>query len=177
MTTKQINRLSPAAYVFWVIGAIAVSTTPVSATTFNGVVAVPDYGKNDCVSFKQSSDTNPLNFTYGYACVSKNTCEVFSHGCVDDYCNTPDYSKGTRTSLTTISLSTQVKNINMAPTGQKLQDNNQWCLVQDGAGNHWALDKWRGSGKEQFNLTNQHETVVPCLPTDTFTSSSGCKSR
>nr|CAA6819640.1 MAG: Unknown protein [uncultured Thiotrichaceae bacterium] len=153
----------------------AIATTSVSATTFNGVSAVPDYGKNDCVSFKQANDTNPLNFTFGYACVSDNTCEVFTHGCVDSYCNTPDYSKGTRTSLTSVPISTNINNIIMAATGRKLKDNSQWCLIQDGAGNHWALDKWRGTSQEQFNLKNQNETIVPCLKTDTFNSNSGCQ--
>ncbi len=149
------------------------AAAPVLAVEFNGVSAVPDYGRSDCISFKKGNSTNPLSFTFGYACASESTCEVFSHGCADDYCDTPDYSKGTRTSLTSISVATPVNQISMAASGQKLKESGQWCLIQDGAGNHWALDKWRGT-RELFSLDNQSETVVPCKLTDTFSSHLGC---
>ncbi len=174
MNTKQ-NVRHPHPVSYYVLCCIVFfAATPVSAVESNGVSAVPDYGRNDCISFKQDKNTNPLSFAFGYACVSEATCEVFSHGCVDDYCNIPDYSKGTRTSLTSIPVTTPINQINMAASGQKLKDDSQWCLVQDGAGNHWALDKWRGT-QELFNLTNQHETVVPCRSTDYFSSHIGCK--
>lgn len=166
----QIDKL-----IFCYILLMAASTTPAFAVEFNGVSAVPDYGKNDCISFKQNNNTNPLNFTYGYACVSEMTCEVFSHGCVDESCDTPDYSRGTRTSLTTVPFTTPVRQVNMAAMGRKLKDDSQWCLVKDGAGNYWALDKWSGSSPEQFNLINQHKTIIPCRNTDSFSSNVGCQ--
>ncbi|MEZ5533998.1 MAG: hypothetical protein R3F02_00100 [Thiolinea sp.] len=138
------------------------------------LVAIPDYGKNDCVSFKRSSDTNPLEYTHGYACVSEHYCEVFDHGCVGEACDSVDYSKGTRTTTIAIPMLTKISQILMAPMGVSLRDEqNRWCLIQDGAGNFWSLDKLRGSG-ELFTLENLQRTVVRCKPTDLFSSQTGC---
>lgn len=159
-----------------VVSAIIVlmmSSGIASANELNRVQAIPDYGSNDCVSFKHSADTNPLNFTFGYACVSESYCEVSAHGCIDEYCHHTDYSRGARTTLTNIAMASRVDEISMGATGQDLASNAQWCLVQDGAGNFWALDKHRGHS-ESFNLHNLGETVVPCKTTDYFHTDSGC---
>lgn len=174
MNTKTSSRRPQSAHFYTLCCISFFMAGPAAAVSFNGVSAVPDYGKNDCISFKQGTSTNPLSFAFGYACVSATACEVFSHGCVDEYCHIPDYSKGTRASLTSVPVATPVNQINMAASGEKLKDNSQWCLVQDGAGNHWALDKWRGT-QEQFSLANQRETVVPCHVTDYFSSDLGCR--
>lgn len=152
---------------------LMLSSTTTSATGTDKVQAIPDYGSNDCVSFKQGEDTNPLNFTFGYACVSANHCEVSAHGCIDESCQYTDYSKGARTALTNISMASRIDTISMGAIGKDLNSTAQWCLVQDGAGNFWALDKQRGNS-ESFNLQNRHETVVPCKTSDYFRSDIGC---
>lgn len=117
---------------------------------------------------------NPLNFTFGYACVSKNNCEVFEHGCIDDMCHFPDYSKGTRTTLSPILVMTSVSAIDMAAMGVSLKGHNvRWCLIQDGSGKFWALDRLQGT-QEKFNLKNQNETIVSCNRSYLFSSSQGC---
>ncbi len=143
------------------------------ASEINTTRAVPDYGNNDCVSFKYSADTNPLNFTFGYACVSENFCEVSEHGCVDEDCQHSDYSRGVRTTLTHISMTARVDQISLGAMGEDLASHAQWCLVQDGVGNYWALDKQRGTS-ELFSLDNQKETVIACKDTDYFHSELGC---
>ncbi len=145
--------------------------SPVSGN--NQVEAVPDYGRDDCVSFKYGLDTNPLNFTFGYACVSENYCEVSAHGCIDETCHYMDYSRGARTALIDISIATQIDKVIMGPTGENLSSSAQWCLVRDGAGNFWALDKGN-TEPEPFSLQNQHETIIPCETTDYFRSDLGC---
>ncbi|MGB1255314.1 MAG: hypothetical protein ACPG51_05585 [Thiolinea sp.] len=146
-------------------------TTPANET--NRVNAVPDYGENDCVSFKYGTNTNPLNFTFGYACVSEYYCEVSAHGCIDDHCHYTDYSKGARTALTNVSIAARIDSISMGAAGKDLKSHARWCLVQDGAGNFWALDKNRGTN-EGFSLNNQHETIIPCQFSDNFSSDKGC---
>lgn len=142
------------------------------------VVASPDYGANDCVSFKTSKrDTNPLSYPYGYACVTATSCEVFDHACVGDYCDAVDYSKGTRTSMTAVALPTRVDQILMAATGVHLKDHkSRWCLVEDGLGNFWALDKLRGH-EAQFTRENVQQTVKRCRASDFFNSETGCVAR
>lgn len=149
------------------------SSNITSATEVRQMQAIPDYGSNDCVSFKHGSDSNPLNFTFGYACVSANACEVSVHGCVDESCHHTDYSRGARTTLTNITMTSRIDAISMGMSGRDLASNARWCLVQDGAGNYWALDKQRGIS-ESFNLRNRHETVVPCSTRDYFRSDLGC---
>lgn len=144
-----------------------------SALEERQVQAMPDYGSNDCVSFKHGADTNPLNFIFGYACVSENYCEVSAHGCLDESCQHTDYSRGVRTTLTNITMTSRVDAINMGMSGKDLASKARWCLVQDGAGNYWALDKQRGNS-ELFNLHNRHETLVPCNTSDYFRSDLGC---
>lgn len=152
---------------------LTLSILPVAKASM--IHAIPDYGSDDCVSFKSSKNISPLDFGFGYACVSKNYCEVSKHGCMDKHCHQPDFSKGARTSLTNINLPTQLSKIIMAPTGNDLLSNTKWCLVQDGAGNFWALDKERGS-TESFSLSNLQETVIPCNMTNYFDSATGCTS-
>jgi hypothetical protein len=160
---------------------VALSAACFSAAFAEGVaskvVAVPDDGKSDCISFKLSADTNPLLYSFGYACVSESYCEVFDHGCDGNTCESVDYSKGTRTTLTAVPMLTGLSDVLMAPAGVSLRDKRaNWCLVQDGAGNFWALDKWRGSS-EQFMAENLDQTVIRCKPTDLFSNETGCVSR
>lgn len=137
------------------------------------IVAMPDYGRDECISFKRGIDTNPLSYPFGYACVSRNYCEVFSHSCDERSCDT-DYSKGTRTTMTIVPMLTTISEILMAPAGVALEDKrSQWCLIRDGTGGFWALDKWRGIS-EKFSGANLIQTVVPCKSTDLFSSQSGC---
>lgn len=137
-------------------------------------LAMPDHGKSDCVSFKLHRDTNPLDYSFGYACVSEYYCEVFDHSCSGPSCTWLDPGKGARTTITSVPMLTKVDQVLMAPAGVSLKEQrSQWCLVQDGAGHFWALDKWRGSG-EQFTLENVKETIVRCNPTDYFSGKTGC---
>lgn len=159
--------LLPAAIVFITSLGFA------SVSEARSAQAIPDYGSDDCVSFKHGSDINPLNFSFGYACVSEHYCEVSVHGCIDSACQHTDYSRGARTTLTNISITSRISEISMGAAGKDLASNAQWCLVQDGAGNFWALDRQRGSS-ESFSLHNQHKTIVPCKITDYFRNDLGC---
>ena len=170
---KKLGLLRLHRFLLPVTIVISISSGIASANGVSRVQAVPDYGDNDCVSFKYGSDTSPLNFTFGYACASENFCEVSAHGCIDESCHNMDYSRGVRAALTTISIASRVNEISMGATGKDLSSNDKWCLVQDGAGNFWALDKQRGNS-ESFNLYNQNETVVPCKMTDYFRGDIGC---
>lgn len=156
-----------------VIIVLTMSSGSAAANQIRNVQAIPDYGSNDCVSFKYGADTNPLNFGFGYACVSENYCEVSAHGCLDEYCQYTDFSRGARTTLTNITIASRVDEINMGEAGKDLSSSAQWCLVQDGAGGFWALDRLRGSS-ESFSLHNQSETIVPCKITDYFRDDLGC---
>ena len=170
---KQTGLIGLGSILLSAIIVLIMSSASAAANQIRKVQAIPDYGSDDCVSFKYGVDTNPLNFSFGYACVSENYCEVSAHGCLDEYCQYKDYSRGTRTSLTNITIASRVGEINMGEAGKDLASRAQWCLVQDGAGNFWALDRLRGNS-ESFSLHNQSETILPCKITDYFRDDLGC---
>ena len=171
--TKKTGLFRPGRCLLPAIIALVMSSGLAPANEVRSVQAIPDYGSDDCVSFKHGSDTNPLNFSFGYACASEYYCEVSAHGCLDEYCQYTDYSRGARTTLTNISIASQVNEINMGEIGKDLMSNAQWCLVQDGAGNFWALDRQRGSS-DSFSLHNKSQTIIPCKTTDYFRNDIGC---